>query len=179
MNYFERLSLTRYSYISAVRELAWRSCARIRGWLEYGNSLPWHWGVSRWVWFRLYNFKHGKEVTPTFPKSPPLSILSSSGGDGDWGVNAVVNYTRELRDGEPLSHAQRVNLFALEKAWGKKIIVGRWMLGKLYSPDEPHYISYGDYVAEGEKGRMNTHPDELLGWEHIEYAKVIFVWKES
>ncbi len=162
MNYLLRLAKSRPNYFTALRELTWRSFARAKGWLDYDEyGLPWHWGITRFIYHTYYRFKHRKDVIPSLPRIRTSTLrYADEHGKGMW------SYSRELSPDEPPSHARTIDLFALEQKWGKKIILVGW-IGKRVSPASwPEHLEWDDYVVASEDGKLNSHADELPGWEN-------------
>jgi hypothetical protein len=170
MNYFLRLVRTRHDYAAACRELAWRSYAHLRGWLDYENSLPWHWVASRWLYHKYYKFVHRKDE-PLFLLPAPCSIIRYYDGKVMW------SYSRELREDEPRDHAKTIDLFTLEKKWEKKAVLVGWIGSRVAPSTWPSHLKYEDYVVPNEEGKLNSRPTDLPGWEHIEYSKMILIRK--
>jgi hypothetical protein len=85
------------------------------------------------------------------------------------------SYSRELREDEPLTHAKTIDLFKLEQKWEKQIFLTGWFGSRVVLSSWPEHLE--DYSLSGEEGKRNSRPDDLLGWEHIEYAKVVIIKK--
>lgn len=173
MQYFVRLAKVRRNYTTAIRELSWRSYARVRGWFDYeAESLPWFWPFRRWAYHTYYDFIHRKDVIPHLPT---LRVATLRHVDPHTRVNWT--YSRELYDHEPATHAKTIDLFSLEQKWGKKIILTGWVGKRVYPGDWPDHLNWDDYADLHEEGQHNSRSDDLPGWEHFEYSKMIMIRK--